>query len=296
MKNELVKSKAEMSFHLDGDNEIDAILLSKMINDTVELTKLVSRKVDPDAYLKMNITAFKNGSFEIDFSAICQVAESLFIALGAAATTAGTIIGAVKGAIELKKSLKGKKEKSIKELPDGSVEVENANGEKITVPNASQIVIRDIKADQLVTNISYYVGEHNPNGGFTVSDKDGSVYCSANDIIHMSRQADIGEETICRRSNVQAELIIRKPDFEGRSKWGFIYLDKKIEASIEDDDFLAWFKDHSTVSRGDHINVTLEIYVDLDISGEPVKGTEKYSIKKVYGHIMHENEQYEMEI
>lgn len=295
MENELVKSKAEMSFHLDGDNEIDAILLSKMINDTVELTKLVSQEVDPDAYLKMNITAFKNGSFEIDFSAICLV-ENLLTVLGAAATTAGAIIGAVKGAIKLKKTLKGKKEKSVKELPDGSVEVENADGEKITVPNASQIVIRDIKADQLVTNISYYVGEHNPNGGFTVSDKDGSVYCSANDIIHMSRQADIEEETICRRSNVRAKLIIRKPDFEGRSKWGFIYLDKKIEASIEDDDFLAWFKDNSTVSRGDHISVTLEIYVDLDRNGEPIKGTEKYSIKKVYGHIMHENEQYEMKI
>ena len=52
----------------------------------------------------MNVTAFKNGSFEVLFSAVCQAAETLFTGVGVAATTAGAVIGAVKGGIEIKNS------------------------------------------------------------------------------------------------------------------------------------------------------------------------------------------------
>lgn len=63
----LVKSEDVFSFHLDGNSSIDAILLSKIISNIAELTKMAAIYENPDSYLRMNVTAFKNGSFEIDF-------------------------------------------------------------------------------------------------------------------------------------------------------------------------------------------------------------------------------------
>ena len=54
------------------------------------------------------------GVFEVLFSAVCQAAETLFTGVGVAATTAGAVIGAVKGGIEIKNSLKGKAPKSFR--------------------------------------------------------------------------------------------------------------------------------------------------------------------------------------
>lgn len=286
MENELIESKAGMSFHLDGESEIDATLLSHMISDMVEYTKIMAKEVNPDAYLKMNVTAFKNGSFEVLFSAVCQAAETLFTGVGVAATTAGAVIGAVKGGIEVKKLLKGRSAKSVNILPDGKISVEAQNGEKVTVPTASQVVMYNIQADQLITNISNYAKTHNPSGGFSITDDVGSVYCSPLDISEMARPSNIIETMTCQRSRVEADLLIRKPDLEGTSKWGFTYNGRLINASIDDDIFLEWFKSHGTINRGDHIHATLEIYVDVDPQGNPIKGTEKYTVIKVHGEIL----------
>lgn len=113
MENDLIQSKAQFSFHLDGENEIDATLLSKTIADMAELTKLAAREQDPDAYLKMNVTAFKNGSFQIDFATVCQAVQNIYQAAPVVAGLALTVVSAVKGIFEIKKILKGEKPKSI---------------------------------------------------------------------------------------------------------------------------------------------------------------------------------------
>ena len=291
MENELIESKATMSFHLDGESEIDATLLAHMISDMADFTKLMAKEVNPDAYLKMNVTAFRNGSFQVDYSAVCQAAESMFTAIGVVAATAGTVIAAVKGGIEIKKLLKGERPKEVKKLPDGFVEVESEDGNKVITPAASQSVIYNIRADQLISNISNYVQEHDPRGGFTLSDGGHPVYCSAEDVKGMSRLAPIVDTVTCQRSRIEVDMLIRKPVLEGNSKWGFDYNGRAIDAAIEDGDFLEWFQEHGTVNRGDHIHATLEILVDIDPNGSPIKGTEKYCVVKVHGKILHSSEQ-----
>lgn len=149
MDMELIESREMMSFHLDGESEIDAALLSKMISDMAELTKITAKEVNPEAYLKMNVTAFKNGSFQIDFSAVCQVAESLFDAFAPGVTLAATVIGGVKGIFEIKKLLKGEKAKSVTEIQNGYITVESATGKKVTVPAQSAVVMNVVQAASL---------------------------------------------------------------------------------------------------------------------------------------------------
>jgi hypothetical protein len=282
MENTLVESRAGMSFHLDGNNEIDAVILSNIISEMAALTSAVSKEVNPDAYLKTNVTAFKNGSFQIDFSAVCKAAETMFSDPAAVVTIAATIIGAVKGCFEIKKMLKGEKEKSVSDNSDGSITITTADGATITAPKASQIVLGNVQAAQNIANVCFYAREHNENKGFTISDKDGGVYCAPADLEKMSTPSLITETVSCQRGRVEALLPIRRPVLEGYSKWGLKYNGKAIDASITDEDFLERFHQSGSVRAGDCLQALMEVYVDVDRNGIPIAGTEKYTIIKVH--------------
>ena len=99
----LIKSEDYFSFHLDGKNSIDAKILSELIGDIAELTKFAALEENPDAYLKMNVTAFENGSFQINFSAICEFAENLINNVLPLAEFASITISTVKEFFEIKK-------------------------------------------------------------------------------------------------------------------------------------------------------------------------------------------------
>ena len=108
-KTSLEKSKETFSFHLDGGHEINALLLSTIINNMATLVDISGKEIDPDIYIKMNVTAFKDGSFQIDFSAICETAETIFqtlIMANPALTLATNIIATVKTFFEIKRFLK----------------------------------------------------------------------------------------------------------------------------------------------------------------------------------------------
>lgn len=287
----LMKSQAQFSFHLDGGNTIDAHILSDIIDDIATLAKLTSQDIDPEAYLKMNVTAFQDGCFEIDFSAVCEFASGLFDFLKAAVPVAGGIVAALRGCFEIKKLLKGTAPKKVTPKENGTVEIENCDGEKIRTPKASAIVIENVKADQIIVNISSNALEHNPNGGFSIKDDLSNTHFSTKDIANMSKPLPINEIDVCQRNRVEAILHIRKPDLIGRSKWGFTYNNKAIEARLLDDDFLDTVHNGTTIKKGDYINATVEIFVDLDRFGCPVPGSEKYSVIKVHGTIQHTPEQ-----
>lgn len=285
MANELIESRETMSFHLDGSSEIDAVLLSKMISDMAELTKLAAHEVDPDAYLKMNVTAFRNGSFQIDFSAVCQAVETIFTTFAPGVGVAATVIGAVKGIFEIKKLLKGEEAKSVKNTDGEQITIEAKDGNTVTVLKQSQIVMNSIHVDQLVTNIASTAREHNPIGGFSIKVQDSEVACTSDDVRNISKTLPIIETANCQRTRIDARMPIRKAVFEGTAKWGFDLNGRAIEASIEDENFMREFHENGSVNRGDYIDATVEIYVDLDENGLPIKGTEKYTVIKVDGGI-----------
>lgn len=289
-----MESRSQFSFHLDGESEIDASLLSAIIGDMASLSRIAAREVNSEAYLKMNVTTFRNGSFQIDFSAICNVAASLFNLMQTNVPVANQIISTIKGFLEIKKLLKGKPPRKVLPRKDGTVEIENKLGEKISVPKTSAIIIENMEVDQLTVNISNYALEHNPDGGFSFSDENGALHCTAKDVENMAKPLPIKEETICRRTRVETSLPIRKADFIGRSRWGFTYNKKTIEASICDDAFLERVHNGETIKKGDYINATLEIYTDLDANQKPIPGSEKYSVIAVHGSVQHEAEQLKL--
>lgn len=293
MDGNLIQSNASFSIRLEGDNEIDATILSNTIHDVAELTKLAAKAEDPEAYLKMNVTAFRNGSFQIDFSAICQLAESLINNSTSLAVLALTVVGTVKGFLEIKKLLKGEKPKKIEPTQDGKIEVENNNGQKIKVNKGSIAVFQNLHIDQLTINIANYSKEHNPNGSLVFSTPEGETICSAEDIKEISKPMPISEETTCKHSKIKTDLPIKKPAFIGHSSWDFMYNGHTITARIEDE---YWIEEVNSgkiaIKAGDYIQATLEIYVEMDASEQEIPESARYIISKVHGGIHHDyNEQ-----
>jgi hypothetical protein len=289
---DLIQSQASFGFHLDGESEIDAELLADTIHNMAELTKEVSSQENPEAYLKMNVTAFKNGSFEIAFSAICQVANKIGQNPVTAATFAAAVVGTVKSIFEIKKLVKGEKPKSITEAGKDEIKVENNEGQSIIAPRASGSVLTNIKIDQLVVNVAQDVKQHNLNGGFTFSTSNGNLDCSADDVRNISKALPIDEESICKRFRFEADLPIKKADFLGISAWEFKYKDHTMKATINDDEWVAEIHNgKQSIKADDYITATVEEYVDIDSVGKPIVGTEKYSIIKVHGGIWHNAEQ-----
>ena len=287
MNDNLVKSSSAFSFHLDGENEIDATLLAKTINDTAQLAKEAAKLVDPEAYLKMNVTAFKNGSFQIDFSTICEVSQTIFTTATLAVGFAGAVVGTMKGFLEVKKLLKGDKPKNVTPVDNEHIKIENTSGDSIVVLKNSGEIIKNQRIDQLTINIANYTYLHNPTGGFTFISETGNVNCGAEDIQNMSSPLPFEEITTCRRSRTRAILPIKKPDMLGRSAWDFRYNNKYINATIQDEDWLERVHNGDIVIKAVvFIDATLEIYEDVNEEGTTIDGSERYTVLLVNGDII----------
>lgn len=297
MVENFVKSKAGFSLHLDGNNEIDAVLLSKIIRDIASLTKMAANSENPEAYLKMNVTAFKDGSFEIDFSAICETAmttaQTVVPMLASYFDLAHKAVNILKAYFEIKKHLKGAAPKEVHEKGD-VVEVTNIDGRIIQAPKASANIMYNSYIDNLVINISGYATEHDPKGGFSISDEKDHHHYTVDDIKQMTKLLPMEEIISCQKTRKETILYIRKPDILGNSRWGFKYENKNIEANIEDEDFLDSVHNGLSVAAGDYVQARLEICVDLDPDGEPIKGSEKYTVYKVCGSIQHSSEEEQL--
>lgn len=291
-----MKSESKFAFHIDGDNSIDAVLLSKIIDGLAELTKIAVKQEDPEAYLKMNVTAFKNGSFEIDFSTICEIKDDLINIVKNDIPLAATLVATVKGFLEIKKLLKGNNAKEVKELPNNKIEVINKDNNSIIVNRASGAIFNHSSIDQIVVNISNNIYQHNPSGGFSFRSDNGSTDFNNEDLINLGKPIPYSETKMYKEETVKIDLPIKKADVLGNSAWSFIYNNKAIVASIEDYEFLK--KVHNgdiSFHAGDYITAILKINFQIDENSMPVENTTKYTVLKILGDIQNSKEFVQIE-
>ena len=268
----LMKSEAKVSLHLDGNNTIDAVALSEIIKNFAELAKYAAVRQDPDSYLKMNVTAFKNGSFQIDFSAIQEFIDNLINNPTEMLSFAGQVISTVKGYFEIKKLLKGKKEESVVDNCDGTITITSQDGSTATVNKNSISVMQNAQIDNMVVNVTTNIYNHNPRGGFSLSTGEDESYFSNNDVIEMKKALPIADEEIVKNSRIRADLQISKADILKYSAWTFIY------------------KGSMAIKSGSYITADLLISVRME-NGAPVNNAAKYTIEKVYGGIKNDFEE-----
>lgn len=291
-KTSLEKSKETFSFHLDGGHEINALLLSTIINNMATLVDISGKEIDPDIYIKMNVTAFKDGSFQIDFSAICETAETIFqtlIMANPALTLATNIIDTVKTFFEIKRFLKGEKPTLTQYKENGDVIITNVNNSTLTVNKYEANIFNNCRIDQLVTNVAHCATQHNPNGGFSLSSSTGENKYSAQDTHNMSVSTLFQDDSIINMQcqKITTDLYIKMPDLTGYRQWEMYFQGERIRVNIEDNDFLEKVHNGLTFKAGDYIKCVLQITIELDKNGIPQNNTTKYSVLSVIGEIQH---------
>lgn len=93
-----------------------------------------------------------------------------------------------------------------------------------------------------------------------------------------------------KQKPIEVELLLKKPDLLGDSKWQFVY-NKTIEARIEDEEFLEKVrKGKISVRAGVKIPCLMEMEYDLSDRLDIIQKSEKYNIKKITGNIIEPEE------
>jgi len=107
------------------------------------------------------------------------------------------------------------------------------------------------------------------------------------------RQAVVDENPTAKtikQKPIEVELLLKKPDLLGDSKWQFVY-NKTIEAKIEDEDFLDKIRRGKiSVRAGVKIPCLMEVEYDLSDRLDIIQKSEKYNIKKIIGDIIEPEE------
>ena len=247
-----------------GSNSIDAETFTSIINNTVDLVKLSCKAVEPNAFLRLEIKATREGSFETIIDAVTRYATDLITKENA--KLACEVIAGYLAFLKIKQHLRGKKAKEIKQKKDQAVIV-NQNGETITAPlNITNYYTTNNQVDIVMSEI-FTALEDSDRSEMIIEQQDSKVIFSRKDYKPMSNviiEKSTVTSTIQSQKLQNCELIIKKPDLIGTSKWEVIF-DKRIEVKIEDEEVLKQIRDGLIkISGGSKLICDLTITVELD--------------------------------
>ena len=252
----------DFKIKFDGEShQIDANILVNSLIHTTSIIQEINRNLDSGKRIDVNIKALSKGSFLIHI----DLAETVLNTLKNLLTkdnieTAGTIIGTFVGLIELKKFLKG--DEPVKKVREGNkVKIENEKGEVIYVENFVQNIYENntIVKDSLSKSFET-LEDSDSITGFEVTDRNENplVRVDKSDFQSMSKKSDDileGE----RVSLVSATLNIIRISFEEKYKSDFYYNGNKISVKIKDPDFYKRVDKGESFSKGDTLEVELEV-------------------------------------
>ncbi len=292
MDTDLIKSQENFSFHLKGNSSVDAVLLSKTIQDFAELSKLIALEENPDAFIRLNVTAFENGSFIIDFQTIIEIAETIVDNKEVCLAFASMVVGGIMGVFQIKKFLKGEPP-AEQIIQDNSIKIKNKNGDVLVAPKSSAPILNNCQVDNLVINIASNSSKNNNGQGFSLSSSNmKDIEIDNADMHFMCNPTAIEAESIStvKTQIIDAYLRIKKPVLVGPAKWVLIYKGDTIDVKIDDEDWLTSVQEGSIGINANYLlHAKLQIDVELSDDGVPIKESQKYKIPYVYGLIKNIN-------
>lgn len=290
MKNKIYKeSKSAFSFEFSGQNFIDAETLSTTINNIIDSLQHLTTKEDPEAFVKLKVTKFRDGSFDIDLNAIVAFIPSLLTP--ESFMFASSVVSLFVNSITIKKFLKGNKPYDI-QFKDEEATITNSERERLSVDKKSaQAYFSDNVIDNSVVNIFNVMVSEEDCEKITIKQDDSEkIQIEKEDFSNMAKKVvdDDVQQTEIMTNIIEVNLLLKKPDLLGNSQWGFV-LDKNIDAKIEDEEWLD--KVHSgkvkNLYAGVKIPVKLLIESELDKNKDPVAN--RYSVLEVTGKVIEPN-------
>lgn len=266
-----------------GDNSIEIQQLFGCILGIEEAYKacLCAQYHAPSATL--HAVAVKEGSFEIELQSVVALAPDIITYIPPALTCFKTLLEIVK----IKRELKGKKPLQV-EQKGATAQITNCDGDvhyhdcKVT-----NMYFNNCRIDAGLARAFTATSVGKPKESLQISSGDESVEIIEGDYPIMATAIIEPEEKYLRKmvNTVQEELLIKKADLIGNSKWDFICGNKTIAAAIEDNAFLE--RVHSgkvTFASGAKLLVQLRIEADFDEYLSP--RNHKYYVEKIRGDVI----------
>lgn len=268
------------SISFGGKSSIDADIFSNTIDETIILVKESLKAIDPNAFVRLEIKANKEGSFITCIDAITRYVKDILTPENVEIAT-GTI-GGLYTFLKIKKHLKGKKPKKIVQEKEQDTFVNFQNESLLVDKKFSQAYLKNSQIDNSITKIIMNI-QLGDRESFSLKHKDFDISLKRDDFEHMSKSIFEGKDEIPSTTESQTiescELRIKKPDLLGNSKWELVF-DKIIQASIADEDFLKKIKSGEIkISGGTKIVCSMEIIREMNENFEPINC--RYIIKKV---------------
>lgn len=279
-------------------NQVDIATLINSLSSVATIAEEITREIFPEYTVKIKIKPFEKGSFIVDLDFISQLIDSSENLLTKDnLTVIAELISVLGGIFSLRKFLKGKKPKEVKEGEAKTV-ITNSFGNTISVENKIyHIYHNNQNVDEALSNNFESLNNDSSIENFKIQKGEKETIFEIkkdefSKVVNQERIDDLlpKERIVKFRTNVHIFKIV----FENRYKWEFIYRHEKIKANIKDEQFFKEIDEGKKFSKGDVLEVELEINQLMDDSVKTYIN-KSYTILKVFRHIPRD-EQINMEL
>ena len=279
----------ETSFKIKFDgqqHQIDANVLINSLIHTSSIIQEINTYLNAGKKIKIDIKATEKGSFVIHLElveTVYQVIKDIFTKENI--EVAAAIITIFTGIIGVKKFLKGRKPKRVKESGDEIV-IENENGQIYNVScNVFNVYQNKVVQEALSKNFEA-INEDSAITGFGILDEKDNIleFVEKDDFKIMSEMPEAVDHGDRQNVNNNAKLHIIRASFDGSLKWDFLYLGNKISAKVNDTDFYELIDRGEAFAKGDVLDVDLQISQKFD---ETINAyyNNSYQVIKINEHI-----------
>lgn len=266
-----------------GDNSIDIQQLFGYILGIEEAYKAcLSAQYNAPA-TTLRAVAIKEGSFLIGLQSVVALAPDIITHLPAAIDSVKTLLEIIK----IKCELKGQKPTKIEE--DGRIaKITNCDGDvhyhDCTVTN---LYFNDCKIDEGLIRAFAAASTGKPKEAVQITSGEDSIEIAESEYPAMITTIVEPKEKDDNKmvKVIQTELLVKKADLIGNSKWDFINGNKKIAATIEDEAFLE--RVHSgQVKFASGVKILVQLRIEADFDEYLSPRNHKYFVEKVLGDII----------
>jgi len=246
----------------DGQaHQVDAqILISSLIHTTTVIQEL-NKHLDSGKKIEIKVKALEKGSFLIHLELLETAFESLkTIFTKENIIVASSLIGGLIGLIQLKKHLKGKPPKEIKNEDSRTIIVNGDNNQISIDSNIYQIYENNTVINDALSQNFDTIDQDPAISAFEITDDKENPYVRVerSDFKDLSQKTEIIDEN--KKTIIEnTRLHIVRLSFEEGLKWDFYYRGNKISAKIVDPNFQELIDNGESFAKGDVLEVELQI-------------------------------------
>src|SRR5690606_17072105 len=260
---------SEFKIKFDGEqHQIDANVLINNLIHTSTIIQELNRELNTGKKIEIKIKALEKGSFLVHIDLLATAFDNLKDLLTRENIETGSyLIAGLVGLIKLKKELRGGEIKSKEDL-GSKVRIKSTKGDVIVVENfVAHIYEKNPTVKDALSQSFESLENDDSITGFEITDKYEKPLTRVEkkefEFMAVRSEKITDDEKITTKT---ANLNIVKLSFDKKLKWEFYFKGNRITAKLDDPNFQERIDAGESFSKGDMLEVELEIKQKFDKS------------------------------